>query len=122
MLHREQLRQEAPALRRVAEAVDHRRRHVVDAEICRGGDAAGGQLLEHQGRIEPAEAAAARRLGDINAGEAQRSGAAQRFHREYRGFVPMRGIGEKLGFGELPRRIADCALFLGEVEIHGAMI
>ena len=77
-LHRAQVGQIARAQRLVAEAVDHPRRHVVDRDEGRGRDAAGGQLLEDERRIEPAQADAAVLLADIDAGEAQLGRLAQR--------------------------------------------
>ena len=50
-----------------AEAVDHPARHVVDRDEGRGGGAAIGHRLHDQRRLEPAEADAARFLGDVDA-------------------------------------------------------
>src|SRR5581483_10889215 len=69
MLHAEELRQEALALRFAAEAVDHPRRHVVDGEIGGRRDAARRQFLENEGGIEPRKRRAAYILADIDAGE-----------------------------------------------------
>ena len=82
MLHGAELRQEAPALRVAAVAVDHPGRHVVDRDIGGGRDAALRQLLEDDRRVEPRERRAADILLHVDAAEAERRRLAQRVDRE----------------------------------------
>jgi len=118
MLHAGELRQEAGALARVAEAVDHPRRHVVDGDVGGGGDAACRQLLEDERSVDAAQRAAADVLGDIDPGEAQRGGGAQRIDREDAFLIPARRLRLELAFGKGARRLLDRALLFGQLKIH----
>src|ERR1700722_10386862 len=118
MVHRHQLRQEAGALCLVAEAVDHPGRHVVDRQVGGGRDASGRQFLEDQRRVEARKAAAAELVLYIDAGKAERGGAAQRLDRELLPLVPARGVRQPFVMGEVARGLLERALLVGEGEIH----
>ena len=118
MLHRAELRQEAPALLVVAEAVDHPGGHVVDRDVGRRAGARRRQLLHDQRRIEPRQARAADIVAHIDAAEAQRRRLAQHLLGEDLLGIPPRGLRQHAFGRELPCRIAEGLLVLGEREIH----
>ena len=78
----------------------------MDREIGGGRDAGGGQLLEDDRRVEPAEPAAAELVSDIDPGEAERRRPAQRLDRELLAFVPARRVRQPFVAGEVPRAVS----------------
>ena len=120
MLHRAKLRQEALALRLVAERVDHPGRHVVYRDISGGRGAALRQFLEDDRGIEPGEVRAADIAFDINAAEAERGGFTQGAYRKRLILVPVRRTRHHRIAGELRRGGLKGALVLGEGEIHAS--
>ena len=122
MLHRHQLRQKPRALLVGAKAVDHPRRHVVDREIGGGRDAGGGELLEDDRGVDPAEPAAAELVADIDPGKAQLRRPAQRRDREFAALVPAGRLRQPFLARKHPRRLGKRPLLVGELEIHAANI
>src|SRR5665213_645737 len=122
MRHGQKLGQEFPALRLVAEAVDHPRHHVVDREIGRGRRTGGRQLLEDQRRLEPSHAGAAGGFVHIDARESERRRLAQRLDREDAFLVPLGGMRQEFRCGEVARGFTDGPVFLGKLEIHAVAL
>ena len=119
MLHRAEPGQEAPALLVVAEAVDHPGGHVVDRDVGRRAGAGRRQLLHDQGRIEAARARCRRRRP---AHRCRRSPAPPPRAALASGKIfsaSQRAASGSMRVGrELPRRVAEGLLVLGEGEIH----
>ncbi len=121
MLHADELRQKAATLLGIAEAVDHPSRHIVNGDIGRGRDAAGGELLEDHRGIAALQARAADILAHIDAGKAERRRLAQRLDGENTRLVPVAGIRAELARREVPRHLLYRPLVLGKLEIHSAL-
>ena len=75
----------------------------MDRQIGRGRGAAGRELLEDQRGVEPRQPGAAVLLADVDAGEAELGGRAQRRYREDAVLVPLGGVRRQLAAGEAPR-------------------
>lgn len=91
-VHRAQPGQDPVALRVVAEPVDHPADHVVDGQIARDRRAAGGERLEDERRVQPAESGAARVLGDVHPAHAELCRLAEHVDGEVLGLVPFQRV------------------------------
>jgi hypothetical protein len=83
-----------------------------------GGGPPPAQGLEHDGRVEPAEAGAADIVLHIEAGEAEAGRQLQRLDREDLFLVPARRVGGEFGGGEGAGGVFQRALVFREVEVH----
>ena len=99
-------------------AVDHPGRHVVDRDIGGGGGAPLGQLLVDQDGVEIGELRAADVLPHVDAAEAEPRRLAQRLDRKDLVLVPFARKRHHLVAREGARGVLECALLVGEVEVH----
>ena len=120
-VHRDRARQGPRAQLVRAEAVHHRRAHVVDRQE-RGDRRAGHrQGLEHQRRVEPREPRAAHLLGDVEAPEAQgREVGPKRAWDLARG-LPLAGVRRDALRAHLAGGVEDRRLLLGQREVHAGL-
>ena len=113
MLHGAELRQKLLARIGAAECVNHPGCHVVNRDIGGGRGAALRQLLEDQGRVEPAERRTADILLHIDAAEPKRGGLAHRIDRKNLALVPIACVRHHFVARKSTRRGLERALLLG---------
>ena len=92
--------------------------HIVDGDVCGGGDAPLGQGLKHKGGFKPGETSSSIFCTGVDGTKAKSCSSFESFNRENPSLVPSCHHWKQLIHGKAAGEALDLSLFLSETRCH----